>query len=647
MIRNFLLALMYIYIIWCTGQCIISLTQYSKAHKYICWLSFSVGFSILILLSTFCYFTCKLPVDIIRLIWLGLGCISTFLLIKKRQIGKRELQVFLLVLTLFLFLLVPGILRKDQYYVYRGNCTDQQTYMEETVAISLHPISWYENHTEDEIAIESDVLLRGYKWMTSDRPSAGLMIAILCETGIGEIYFIAYLYRMFVQALIAPALIYLFYVLFNCIDKHTKIQKLCWFTVATLYCIGFWGQIQYDIDAVSQMSCIAVLISLTAIFLQYITNPIHNINEEAFYLVSMILLASAGLIIYLENALIHGALYLITILTMILWGKIKVKKEHLCLTIVPPAAFGILLFTNYRIMHFFTGQIGTSMSDTRQSWASYFNAWQLGKYGISSNTILSPISKFSNYVVSTFGMYNITVNYSTYSGKRAILLTSLVAIVAILIILTFFRFFFKKTGIVINSFWILTLVGIFIMLCMVALQKPWSAGKLLYYISPYLYTFLCIPVLHLCSKKDFTEKLAFCTAIILLLANTKMVFERAYDIKVNYACTGFRGNYPSDMIGGLKPMVIFDFDTTELENVDGVIIDDLSILSDYQFYLQYLKTKLTHAHIPFYVINDTDYYQNPLEISNQRTLQGTVKKLSLSQNNDGRYTIQFINHTID
>lgn len=244
-----------------------------------------------------------------------------------------------------------------------------------------------------------------------------------------------------------------------------------------------------------------------------------------------------------------------------------------------------------------------------------------------------------NFVVSLFGMYNITVNYEVFSGKKALVLTGVVGLAAVLMIFCLFRFCIRKEGRPVKALWVLTLTGMAIVLGMVAARKYWSAGKLLYYISPYLYAFLCIPLLRKCLQRQWTERIALCGAVLMLAANGEMVLERVYDMKVNYACAGYRGNYPSDMIGGLKPMVKFDFNTEELDGVGGVIIEDLSVLSDYQFFLQYLKVKLTHVHIPYQVENDINYYQQPLDISDSRILTGNIKIIRLVQNDDGRYQV--------
>lgn len=641
MAGDFVYALIYIYIVWCVGQWIISMLKPLEKDVEVRWLSFTAGFSALTLLTTFLYFVCRFPVEIIRGIWSVLGIISMIMLILKRRIGWREIQVFGIVLVLFIFLLIPGIVGKDQYYVYRGNCTDQQTYIEETVALSSHGISWYESHSMEEIALESDVLQRGYEWAVKDRPSAGLMIAVLCRTGEGEIFWVEYLYRMFVQAMIAASLMYLFHVVSEFFCQGQKWQRLAWMIVAALYCIGFWGQIQYDIDAVSQMSSIAVLVALTAVFLLFLQGVLENLSFDKNVYFLMILFASAGLALYLESALVHGALYFATGVIMVTRERRKLKgREILQLAAIPAAALAILILSNYRIVGFLMTQVKTSVSGARQSWASYFNAWWSGKYGIAQDSFLQPVSRLTNFVVSLFGMYNITVNYNVFSGKRALLLTGVIGIVGILMLFCLIRFLFQKESKVIRAFWVLTLAGMAVVLEMIITRKYWSAGKLLYYISPYLYTFLCIPLLRKKMRKEWAERFALCAAVIMLAANGKMVFERAYDMKVNFACTGYRGNYPSDMIGGLKPMVKFVFDTDELDGADGIMIEDLSVLSDYQFYLQYLKVKLTHAHIPYKVENDMNYYQQPLDISEDRVLTGKIKSLSLIRDDDGRYRIE-------
>lgn len=567
-----------------------------------------------------------------------LGGIITVFLIRKKVLEIQDVKVFGFIAGLFLILLIPGILGKDQYYVYRGNCTDQHTYIEEAVTLSSHAISWYENRTEDEIAIESDVLQRGYDWVVKDRPSAGLMIAMLCRTGKGEIFWVAYLYRMFVQAIIAGSFLYLFYVVKDVMAVENKIQGLIWAGIAALYCIGFWGQIQYDIDAVSQMSSVAVLMALTAIFFCCLRNLVENKAFGKAEYVLMLILASAGLALYLESALVHGALYLVTGISMVIWEKKRLRgKAVLALAGIPIGALGILVLVNYRILYFLRLQIVTSVSDGRQEWASYFNAWWLGKHGIAQEGVLHPVSRLVNFVVSLFGMYNITVDYDTFRGAGAWILTGLVTAVGVAMIISLFRCLFIKSFKMVRMLWVLTLTGMAVVIGMIVFGKYWSAGKLLYYVSPYLYAFLALPLLEKIHWKSWVEGVALGGAIIMIAANAEMVLERVYDMKVNYACAGYRGNYPSDMIRGLKPMARFEFDTEELDDVDGVIIEDLSAVSDHQFYLQYLKVKLTHAHIPFQAVNDIDRYNNPLTISDERQLEGTVKVVGIVQDENGRY----------
>ena len=166
MILDFIIALLEIAIVWIVGQGIICrlFGEEECANRNL--LSYASGFSVLTLLTTFFYFTCRMPVQVIRFIWICLG----------------------IVLLLWLILLIPGISGGDQYYVYRGNCADQQTYVEETVALSTHSIGWYEERTREEIELVSDVLWRGYNWAVKDRPSAGLMIAVMRANPAGEIY---------------------------------------------------------------------------------------------------------------------------------------------------------------------------------------------------------------------------------------------------------------------------------------------------------------------------------------------------------------------------------------------------------------------------------------------------------------------------
>ena len=188
--------------------------------------------------------------------------------------------------------------------------------------------------------------------------------------------------------------------------------------------------------------------------------------------------------------------------------------------------------------------------------------------------------------------------------------------------------------------WTLVLTGAVIVIGMCVGNKYWSAGKLLYYVSPYWYAFLCLPLLQIENRRKLTARLAVFLAVVMLFSNAKMVLARAYDTKVNWACSGYRGNYPSDMIPGLKHWAKFTFDTEEVKEVDGVVIRNLEMVSDHQFYLQYLKVKLTCAEIPFIPENDVNYYGDKVGVSEKRSLEGNILTLEAVADENGRYEIR-------
>lgn len=642
MALDFVVALIYIGTVWCLGRWTVGCLFDEDREKNAYLLAFPLGFSELTLLSTFLYFTVRFPTQAIRVVWILLGCISLIAILRRRLVKRADLLVLIVVLGLWLVMLIPGIMGGDQYYVYRGNCTDQQTYVEETVALSMHPIGWYESRTREEIEAESDVLWRGYRWAVNDRPSAGMMIAVMRANPSGEIYWVVYLYRKFVQAMIMTSMLYLFSVVLESRKSGSSVQTLIQIAAAALYCVGFWGQIQYDIDAVSQVSSIAVLTALTAVFIQYALGLVEEREQagDKQRLSVMILLAAAGLALYLESALVHGVLYLLAGILLLLCTKKKLQwKQVMQLVCIPVISLGILILANYRIMSFFMGQIKTSVSDGRQAWADYFNRWWLGKYGVDSGRITEPVSRLTNCIISTSGMYNMTVNYQRYYGNTALFLTGLAILLTILILFCILRPLVKRVERPVWMLWVIMIVGIVIVVGMCVGGKYWSAGKLLYYVSPYLYAFLCLPALRIRDCRGIVEKLALVLAILMLLSNGKMVLERCKDVKVNYAGLGYRGNYPSDMIPGLKMFAKFTLDTNQLEGIDGVVIDDLSMVSDHQFFLQYIKVKLTCAGIPWTYENDIDYYRDSIESSKYRTLKGNLAMLGTVQDENDRYEI--------
>ena len=150
MALDFVVALSYIGIVWCLGQWTVGFLFGEDREKDAYLLAFPLGFSEMTLLSTFLYFMGRFSVQTIRVVWILLGCVSLIAVLRRRLVKRTDLMVFIAVLGLWLIMLIPGIVGGDQYYVYRGNCTDQQTYVEETVALSMHPIGWYESRSQGE-----------------------------------------------------------------------------------------------------------------------------------------------------------------------------------------------------------------------------------------------------------------------------------------------------------------------------------------------------------------------------------------------------------------------------------------------------------------------------------------------------------------
>ncbi len=641
MILDFVGALFYIGVVYLAGQWTVTWLYKNRDEESADWLSFAVGFAEMTVMSTFLYFTCRMPVWGIRTVWLLLGAVSAFLLVKQKRFSRSGIAVLGCVTGLWLVMLLPGLIGGDQYYVYRGNCTDQQTYVEETVAMSMHPIGWYESRTEAQIGEVSDVLWRGYRWMLKDRPSAGLMIALLRWNSRGEIYWVVYLFRMFVQAMILPSLFFLLQVTVQRRAGKQWLRNVLGIVAAALYCVGFWGQIQYDIDAVSQMSSIAVLVALTAVFFQYMQGMADGETCSRRQYALLVLLASAGLALYLESALVHGALFLLCGLVLFARErKMPGWKQGIQTVCIPVLSLLITVASNYRITVFLKSQIYSSVDDGRQAWADYFNKWWLGRYGLDDGRITGPVSRLTNWILSVSGMYNMTVNYDRYYGAVALILTGLAVLLACLVLFCLVRPVFEKMERSVWMLWIAVLTGIAIVIGMCLCEKYWSAGKLLYYVSPYLYVFFCMPVLQLENFRKVTAKLAIFLTALMLFSNARMVLARAYDMKVNWACSGYRGNYPSDMIPGLKHWAKFTFDTEEIKEADGVVIRDLGMVSDHQFYLQYLKVKLTCADIPFIPENDVNYYGNKVEASEKRSLEGNILTLEAVADENGRYEIR-------
>lgn len=136
-------------------------------------------------------------------------------------------------------------------YVHRGNIWDKEFYLSEVTYMSQYDIAYGSGGLLEE-RYPSDVIWRGYSAVCSDRPIVPLLCATIAGKGWGDLFFQAYLFIVMLWAAVfGPMMLALEIITEGIKTRKIKENRLYFLQAffALAYIWGFYGQIQYDIDA--------------------------------------------------------------------------------------------------------------------------------------------------------------------------------------------------------------------------------------------------------------------------------------------------------------------------------------------------------------------------------------------------------------
>ncbi len=604
-----------------------------------------VGFGIASILTTFLYFMCGLTIQNIFFILLVLAIILTgFCLYVGRHDLKhnivKPLAMYLITMIYLFVLAIPGLAYGDAEYVWRGNRWDKNIYSTEAIAAWTHPISYYDGLEADQLLKESETLSYGYNLLITDRPTAPVMCSLAFVSGSSYLFSMYLMYMLFI-AMVPGAIMFL---ILGIYDQGLKNKGRAWFImaafIAILYPVSFWGQYIYDIDALSEMSSIAlfVIATISAIRLIGTSNP-KSITEYIYLLIAMV----SGWILYFEDAVVHCFIFgAIAVFMLLLFRNRYAVIKLIKIVSVPLVGILAILVTNPRLFVFLRSNGGSAFDASRQNW-SYFTQYWDGRYGISdSGTIFTVLSKIENTFLAWNGLWFITPDYSADTSLVFKMLWFGVDALVCLLILWLFIWAVVNSFKVIKPvivqgtkkdtetssieselsgheesfdevrssiFTILTVIGIAMFLLMVMFGKNWTANKMLMYISVYLYLLMLYPFLNGRHSNYKLNRLIYIPAFIIIGLQITLVGLRTYDELTNADHNGIDWNYPSDQDREVKEEYVFNYQDLNIDP-DAIYILDVN---DRLFQL-YVKMNMAFDGIQPYNYHSYDF--NGIESDN-------------------------------
>lgn len=612
MIFNYLGTVLFISAAWITGLTALKLTGIEeKGYRFYSYISIPVGITIYAVTATLIYLRLGLPISAVRLSYALLALVSVAIL-RKKKVNMTEIKGLTAQLLLFTIMLLPGIFCGEKYYVHRGNIYDHYFYLSEVVYMCLQKLSygWKEM---PNITNVSEILTAGFAGIHSDRPTTPLLCASLAARGWGSIFFQAYLYLIMVWSATWGAFMFAMELFTKgWKSKSSSSPGLLQGILSILYLWGFYGQIQYDINAWSQLTAMGSLLAYVCIYLLILADLLKS-STIGFRQYLLLWLMGVGLfLIYPENTMIHGALLLGVSLCLWLGQKSRLSgKSVAALAALPLLIVAVSALLDFSAVRFAVFQVNSAGDDIRQSWASYFNRYWLGYFPyVDSWGWRSGVKKLIAFIPSVFGMFLLAPDYGLQTKvlKFAWMSGAILVICGIFILLgkqavRIRRQWAKKEAEYNQAFLLMTVMGMAIFLFMLLEKKYWSAGKLLLYVSPYIYLVMVEPFFRFVRERERSKGITASVTVVIsclfLACQMFMTGMRAYDAAANPDGTGYLGNYPSDQMPYLKEKYPYGFHAENYRDTATVAVN-----IDDNWYQDYIEIALTYEGIPFYVVPD-------------------------------------------
>ncbi len=597
-----LIGLTFLFALWVFGRSLILACSANGSD----WLAMPIGLCFVGLSGNVLYFAAGLSVQIIQLMLLFalLPCLA---LVLSRGARRSEWIRLLAVCGIFLVLALPAYIGGEQYYVFRGNHWDHFNYIDQALTLRDNPYSAYQNASANKF-LAKDILVHGMTFI-SQRPAVGLVFALLLPTGLGNIHLLAFLYMTALWALVFPAACFAWQRILPAYETSAS-GPLLLVVPPLAYVVGFWGQYIFDINAWSQMASLSLQLAFVFAYLRLLQKLADPPTREGQSITSDYvvtgLLAAGAFLFYPENAVIQSLLLLVaTILWCAVTRKIPRLTAVVSLAVFSVAALLISSIPNWdATVGFVIGQIKFGAAHAPDHWWTYFDSYWRGLHANAQGGAGS-ISVLANLVLASTGMFFLTPDYSVPLGVRH----SWIAVTVILALLTLYslavtlatRFRANGTAIFLKAFVLASIPLFFYFLTKNAL---WSLGKLLSFLSPYIFIALCLPIVEsakipatsLIRSKALGEILTSGFVILFVMSQIAFGAARIWTARDPYGIGYGNSTYPSIQVTTMKTTYLWDMEPSVYSHCKGVhLYNDTD-----PFYMEYMKQKLTYLGVPYF-----------------------------------------------
>jgi hypothetical protein len=433
---------------------------------------------------------------------------------------------YLWVIAIAVLILLPHYLGGQQFAIFQGNMFDAVNYLSGAVAVANYSYSYLSNF---DIAAEPVAALAEAAIMLGQRPSVALLYASFYKLFSRDFLSNAYEYCLLGQLNFYFAFLYLSVSVFSGRERLAQLASAA-------FCVGFFGQYIFDINAWSQLFAVPMMVVLVTDYCRALLMLSQSFNDEGrellqpsgkvdqratlmFLFVRLPIVAAGMVYVYPEIAPVAGlgcaAALMFRILEDVTRGRYKIVLR----TLVANALFAFLALI--LVAGYWKGTLGfvsqqlQMASQSSVNWHHYFQAYLFGGGAEVAERIRSSVqldylfyiflAAPANFLAGIFGLYFLQLRGVWTDAPNPLYFLWAIALlvwfgVVILGVASSARAVFRSRKVAAGNS-LLCLVAIaalatsIVPIGLLAKGQYWAAGKGLSMISPFIFLWLVMPVM--------------------------------------------------------------------------------------------------------------------------------------------------------
>lgn len=616
MIINLLSAVLFIIASFISGYAFLQLTHIvDPDNEYKGYVALPVGISLNAIVASFVYFRLGAMMSTVRIVWFVISLAAFIYILVSERSRIRGLihplfQLFML-LVLFGIMIIPGLYRGCNYYVYKGNLYDKFGYLSETAYMAQHEAT-YGEHDMYEEEYFPDSLTLGYMYIAHDRPAASLICAEIAFGG--NLFFAGYMYVTMIWAMISGSMILILRRLF----PHSRPWQYVLF--ALIYVFGMQCQLQNDLDTWSQQTACSMLIAFTAIWLTMLHRILFSDDKIPIgQILGMGIFGTGIFMIYAEATWAYGLiLVLATIIMFFLTHSWNRYRELLKTATIPFQMLALCYIAHPGTFICAFTHILFATASSNQTWIAFYSYWKGYHEFIASSHTGAVIKQLLTIIPCWSGMYMIT---PVYTGVPSLviafwLLTLGVLSLGVIALIIYSGYYaIKNTYNEKNSYkasvLLTAIISIGFFAVWIVSGQYFTASKSVLFISPLLYLVLAMPVMNgLMSGEPIEKRDRFSSNRIIVCCS--LMVSLVY-IVCQIGALGLRvghiigdkdgimalGEYYPRFEAQVKQDYDFSFDASDYHDEDVV-----AIVGGHAVYQLYVKLCLAYEGVDYYTQGD-------------------------------------------